>query len=466
VFIPFWKTVSKKKAKLMFEISIAYIIFHSLLILSLTMCCIVAAVLSVTATKLIVAKLQGQYDKKDFQFVSYVNQIELDPEYPNNAMVICVPAASKDISVSKSKENWTGPLTAEMFFAFEAQNNRAKGRGMTNSIGGGDSDEDNSVLAVEEAGAYVFSRADSLEDLQNRFNKDEFTVSPKCFEFLKSYYGDKPYSYLILRLAKSGEYHPFNYVFPMANPDELVIPTLHYHAEADTNARKKAKLTGIENERDSDMKIDYKHKPNNHHHEESGDNKTAHYDHEIYILNRNQLIEHVELLGGGSINDSQFKLKHYNLYTTKWAADVEKWYKTVADLALEGPRSLSKSSSESSSESEQDFPDLYFSPYAREYFAAELKLKGTFINADFVVKLGASIDVEHKSFICDICGIHGLRGARFRCYYCPSVDVCAQCHVNRSHLSINRFNDRVKTLKHDVKTHPLIEIWDSAQVLS
>lgn len=193
------------------------------------MCCIVAAVLSVTATKLIVAKLKGRYDQKDYQFVSYVNQIELDPEHKTNSMILPVPAASKDISVSKSTENWTGPMTAEMFFAFEAQGMRSKGRGMINSTNGGSDSEDGcEELAIEEAGAYVFSRADSLEDLQTRFNKEEFTVSPKCFEFLKSYYGDKPYSYLILRLAKSGEYHPFNYAFPMRNPDELIIPTLHY----------------------------------------------------------------------------------------------------------------------------------------------------------------------------------------------------------------------------------------------
>ena len=39
----------------------------------------------------------------------------------------------------------------------------------------------------------------------------------------------------------------------------------------------------------------------------------------------------------------------------------------------------------------------------------------------------------HNHVICDICGVHNMRGKRFKCLVCPNFDICEKCESQNEH---------------------------------
>ena len=193
------------------------------------MCMINYPISKVSKTNLLIARLKSKQSNRDYQFVSYGNSIELDKSQKNNAMILPIPCSVQDIIVIDSKETWSESLIKTMKKAFDRL---TVTRGNTFGFGDSYSLQSKSVQTLEvfQAGSYKYSIAPSLDQLNN-FNSMVFSfeLSNELKEYLQLYYKDGPFSYLILQLDKSADYHPFCYLHPIAF-NRMFIPTRHFHA--------------------------------------------------------------------------------------------------------------------------------------------------------------------------------------------------------------------------------------------
>lgn len=78
-----------------------------------------------------------------------------------------------------------------------------------------------SLLEVSQVGSYKASIVPSINDF-SRLDQN-FPINADVTEFLKN-----NYSYVVCRLDKENEYHPFGYIHNSFN-NGLFVPTMHYH---------------------------------------------------------------------------------------------------------------------------------------------------------------------------------------------------------------------------------------------
>lgn len=141
---------------------------------------------------------------------------------------------------------------------------QTKGRGMSLSKNASYSDSAN-YLEVHEVGSYAASVVPGLNDFP-RIRPDVFKIDPKVFTFLKEMY-PKGYSFLVCKLHKTKEYHPFGYIHEKLPSKQLFIPTIHWHEHAFASNRHFSNQWSMDNE---------EYKTVNH----------VDWDHFIYSLNR------------------------------------------------------------------------------------------------------------------------------------------------------------------------------------
>jgi len=66
------------------------------------------------------------------------------------------------------------------------------------------------------------------------------------------------------------------------------------------------------------------------------------------------------------------------------------------------------------------------------YSSQEERLHTCLDKVDEWMPYWATVPLEHRRITCDGCGMHPLRGPRFKCLTCPDYDLCGECFANQS----------------------------------
>lgn len=75
------------------------------------------------------------------------------------------------------------------------------------------------------------------------------------------------------------------------------------------------------------------------------------------------------------------------------------------------------------------------------YSSQEERLCNFLDQADGWIPCWAEVSLEHWQVTCDGCGMHPLKGPRFKCLTCPDYDLCGQCFAKRGtvHVANHQF---------------------------
>jgi hypothetical protein len=288
-----------------------------------------------------------------WQLVSYGNDVTLDPLAPRNAMVLAVPAKKEDIMVPDDKSFWAEEAMDILWKAFRDVSDGSRGM-----LGGSFGSSYSSFLEVKKAGSYDYSIAGSHEDL-TRYNPNFFSLSPNLGAYLRKCY-PSGFSFIILTMEKNGKYHPFTYYHKIA-PSGVFIPLRHYHEHPKLN---KWGETVFRVEQ-----------------------TTAHYDHEIYLINCN-----IESGVPG---------------TLKGGIDATDAFNKIRPHLLEQFRTE-------------------FQP--RDAVVWQWMIKGHYVNRDAT----ATLHLVWPDVWCDQCSMKPILGTRYKCLVCPDFDLCHTCFQHQS----------------------------------
>jgi hypothetical protein len=229
--------------------------------------CIVSESAKLKTTKIFV----GPNKKENRQIVVYSNSVE--NRHPNNFMILPVPdTKSLEFHDLRGYKN----IFKDCETAF---NSLLKGRG--NQDGG---------IKVFSVGSYDVSVVENKNKIKD-LNPKYFSVSKGLIQFLQKKY-DNDRGFVVCKLKKGKhDYHPMAYSHKIIK-NRLYIPTIHYHGPSKyadmsstyrrsfepqglyglfNNGINTSKTIPIVNDKDNEIDFD--------------DEKTAEWEHEIYIAN-------------------------------------------------------------------------------------------------------------------------------------------------------------------------------------
>ena len=184
------------------------------------MCCISRPVQEVADTNILVARLETD---PNFQLTVYQNKVH--NQSPKNAMIIAVPSPStvRIHNLSSARDLFTRlhsfftPIVVEEIYYF-------------NMKSADDEIRQPAKLKVERVGDYNVSLVPSMADLK-RVDDSYFLLSDGVIQALSIY--PSSWGFLVFGLSDesthSRKYSPFAFSHELPYPDQLYIPTLHYH---------------------------------------------------------------------------------------------------------------------------------------------------------------------------------------------------------------------------------------------
>lgn len=379
------------------------------------MCVINLPIQSVSSTKILIAQCQLADNKRLYQLVSYGNKIALDPRVTKpNAMILPVPCKKEEIVVEDSKSPWADNLFKALWKSFDDLKPKSRGFG---SFGAQSySSSSKGFLQVNTAGSYQYSIAGSKDELEN-FNPSVFSLSPECRIYMRKHYPEG-FSFLILQLAASGEYHPFTYLHPICETKKMLfIPTRHFHASHDIPSSFVTSFMGSVFPKPGILVP-----PPYQNSQEYGD-----YDHEIYLFNTGQPL----LLDNRTLSDAIINPDPGDLVQHSNFKQVERFFDIIR-------------------------PHLPLACQAsfNGYSLMQWTVEGTKTNGDFWVAtaLPPLVWSDDKTYtFCDGCDMKPIVGNRYRCLLCPCFDLCQDCFD--------------KQTKHDT-SHPMVAFQNFSQYAS
>jgi len=176
------------------------------------MCIIQGKIEEVKATNIFVAPLQDGR-----QLSVYCNKVSLKDQA--GSMILPFPVGKCEFfDLSKYKDLFKD-LNRLCF-------PQAKSRGMK-SLSYSKNSLSQNYLEVHQVGSYAASIVPGLEDFP-RIRPDIFKIDPRVFKFLREMYS-VGYSFLVCKLDKTKEYHPFGYIHEKLPSKQIFIPTIHWH---------------------------------------------------------------------------------------------------------------------------------------------------------------------------------------------------------------------------------------------
>ena len=170
------------------------------------MCIISGSVNTVAKTKIMVAPT-----KDNRQLTVYCNKVSFDS--PSGTMILPFPYSPCEfIDLTNYKE-----LFGDLRKIWPTP--RSKGRGGPFYFGG---------IEVTQVGSYLASIAPRIEDFSKL--SDTFVISPQVLEFVAKHY-PVDYSFVVCKLDKQKEYHPFGFCHGKLTNKQMFIPTMHFHEQ-------------------------------------------------------------------------------------------------------------------------------------------------------------------------------------------------------------------------------------------
>lgn len=93
-------------------------------------------------------------------------------------------------------------------------------------------------LSFTQVGSYQAIAMQDFKELVNTSPKLNINISPDLMSFLEKNYSN--FGFIVFRLMKNAEYHPFGYVHTTPN-GEMFIPTMHYHSHRIDDSKSEVK---------------------------------------------------------------------------------------------------------------------------------------------------------------------------------------------------------------------------------